>query len=164
MTEIVAAIKHTPVWVFPLIVFVLWLGARNLGTRQRALPALYVLPAILLIFALDNLLSNRAGLALAVPAFIVSLAIGIGVGWNLVPRGVTAIRAAGKVEVPGSVAPLLVVIAAVILRYAMGYTYGRWPALRADPALTLEFSATGALLAGIVWGRILHLGTIYRRA
>ena len=51
----------------------------------------------------------------------------------------------------------------MILRYAIGYLYGRWPELRGDTALALEFSATGALLAGIVWGRILHFGQIYRK-
>ena len=164
MNEIAQAITHTPIWVFPLILLVLWLGVRNLRTRERALPSLYILPAILLIAALDNLLSNHAGLALVIPAFIFSLMIGIAIGWNLAPRDARPLPTSGRIRVPGSVVPLLIVIAAVILRYAMGYTYGRWPELRADPALALEFGATGALLAGIVWGRILHLGAIYRRS
>ena len=98
-----------------------------------------------------------------IPAFVVSLAIGVGIGWNLIPRGAAAIAGRGRIRVPGSVVPLLIVIAAIVLRYAIGYLYGRWPELRADPALALEFSATGALLAGIVWGRILRLGWIYRK-
>jgi hypothetical protein len=163
VTDIVDALKHTPLWVFPLILIVLWLGARNLATRERPLMPLFILPALLLIFALINLASSRADLTLVIPAFVASLAIGAAIGWNLVPKNVVVLRGQGRVRVPGSVAPLLVVIAAVILRYGIGYLYGRWPALRADPALALEFSATGALLAGIVWGRILRLGQIYRR-
>ena len=55
-------------------------------------------------------------------------------------------------------------VAVVVLRYAIGYTYHNWPELRADPALALQFNAIGALLVGIVWGRIVRIGSIYRRA
>jgi hypothetical protein len=164
MNAITQAIEHTPIWVWPLILVVLWLGARNLRAHERPLASLYVLPVVLLVFAIVNLASSHADLTLAIPASVAGLAIGGAIGWNLVPRTASAIRGAGRIHVPGSAAPLLVVIAAVILRYVIGYTYGRWPELRADPALAIEFGATGALLAGIVWGRILHLGWIYRRA
>lgn len=164
MTEISAAIAHTPVWVWPLFVLVLFLGARNLWTRERPLSQMFILPAVMLIVALYNLTASSADLTLVIPAFVVSFGIGIGIGWNLVPKNVLALRDRGSVRIPGSVAPLLVVIALLILRYAIGYTYARWPQVRADPALALEFSATGALLAGILWGRILRLAQIYRRA
>jgi hypothetical protein len=164
MNEVSAAIAHTPTWVWPVFVVVLFLGARNLWTRERPMAQMFILPAVLLILAAVNLTASRANLTLVIPAFVVSFAIGIGVGWNLVPRNVMALRDRGAIRVPGSVAPLLVVIAVLILRYVIGYIYGRWPELRGDPALALEFSATGALLAGIVWGRILRLAQIYRRA
>jgi hypothetical protein len=158
MNAITQAVEHTPIWVWPLILIVLWLGARNLRGRERPLASLSILPLVLLVLAIVNLASSRADLTLAIPAFLVGLAIGGAIGWNLAPRNATALRGTGRVQVPGSVAPLLIVIAAIILRYAIGYTYGRWPELRADPALAVEFGATGALLAGIVWGRILRLG------
>jgi len=163
MTAIVEAIAHTPPWVWPLFLLMLWLGARNLATRERPLAPMFVLPAIVLILGLVTLATSSADLTLVIPAFVVSLAIGAAIGWNLVPGNVVPVRERGRVVVPGSVAPLLVVIAVLILRYAMGYIYGRWPELRRDPALTLEFGATGALLAGIVWGRMLRFVQIYRR-
>lgn len=164
MTAITQAIAHTPIFVWPLIAVVLFLGARNLWPRERPLSQMFILPAVLLVFAIYNLAASRADLTLPIAAFAVSFAIGIGVGWNLVPKNVVTVPERGAVRVPGSAAPLLVVIAIVILRYAIGYTYGRWPELRSDAALALEFSATGALLAGIVWGRILHFARIYRSA
>jgi len=164
MTAITEAIAHTPVFVWPLIAVVLFLGARNLWPRERPLSRMFILPAVLLVFAVFNLTASRADLTLPIAASVASFAIGIGVGWNLVPNNVMAMRERGAVLVPGSITPLLVVIAIVILRYAVGYIYGRWPELRGDAALSLELSATGALLAGIVWGRVLHFAGIYRRA
>ena len=164
MTAIADAVAHTPIFVWPLIAVVLFLGARNLWTRERPLSQMFILPAVLVVFAIYNLAASRADPILPIGAFVVSFAIGIGVGWNLVPKKIVVLNERGALRVPGSVAPLLVVIAIVILRYAIGYTYGRWPEMRGDAALALEFSATGALLAGIVWGRILHFTQIYRSA
>jgi uncharacterized membrane protein len=164
MTEITTAIAHTPIWVWPLFVLILYLGARNLKERERTPISLIVLPLVMLGFALVNLVMNSADKTLAIPAFIFSFIIGNAIGWNLVPKSLAADRERGTVRVPGSVAPLLVVVAIVLLRYAIGYTYGRWPEMRTDPALALEFSATGALLAGIVWGRIVRIAAIYRRS
>lgn len=118
MKEVAAAVAHTPVWVWPVFVVVLFLGARNLWPRERPIGQMFILPAVLLILAAVNLTAGRADLTLVIPAFVASFAIGIGVGWNLVPRDVVALRDRGTVRVPGSVAPLLVVIAVLILRYA----------------------------------------------
>jgi len=163
MTGIGEAIAHTPLWVWPLFAAMLWLGARNLATRERPLAPMFLLPAIGLIIAVVTVAASGADLTLVIPAFLVSLALGAAIGWNLVPGDVVPRRDEGRVVVPGSVAPLFIVIAFLVLRYAMGYVYGRWPELRSDRALTLEFGATGALLAGILWGRTLRFLKIYRR-
>jgi hypothetical protein len=164
MTGVAEAIGHTPLWIWPLFAVMLWLGARNASTRERPLAPMFILPAIVLAMGLFSIATSSADLTLVIPAFVVSLAIGVAIGWNLVPGDVVSLPEQGRVVVPGSLAPLLIVIAVLALRYASGYTYGRWPELRSDPALTLEFGATGALLAGIVWGRALRLVQIYRRS
>jgi hypothetical protein len=58
----------------------------------------------------------------------------------------------------------LVAVAVVVLRYAIGYTFHNWPDLRTDPALALQFSVIGAVLVGVVWGRIVRIVSLYRRA
>lgn len=163
MNEVGEAIAHTPLWVWPVLGLVVLLGARNLWTRERRIAVMFILPAIMLIVALTNLATSSADQTLVIPAFIFSFLVGIAIGWSLAPRAVVVNRTSRTVRVPGSVIPLLIVILIVILRYAMGYVYGRWPELRPDPALALEFGATGALLAGIVWGRVLWLGRLYLR-
>ena len=136
--------------------------AQPLGT---GIPArqLFVHPVIVLVLEIANLAGGAAP-AVAIPAFVMSFAVGGAIGWNLAPRRVAAGRASGTVHVRGSVAPLLVAVAVVVLRYSIGYTYNTWPELRTDPALALEFGATGALLVGVVWGRIVCIASLYRRA
>jgi hypothetical protein len=162
MTEILQAVANTPLWFYAAAGVVLWLGARNLSARESGLGTLFVHPVIVLVLEIANL-ARGAAPAVAIPAFVISFALGGAIGWNLAPSRVAAGRVSGTLHVPGSVAPLLVAVAVVVLRYAIGYTYYSWPELRADPALALQFSAIGALLVGIVWGRIVCIASVYRR-
>jgi hypothetical protein len=161
MTEIFQAAANTPLWFCAAAAVVLWLGGRNLSARESRLGTLLVHPIIVFGLEIVNLVRGAASAA-AIPAFAVSLAIGGVIGWNLAPTRIAAGRANGTVHVPASVAPLLVAVA--VVRYAIGYTYHNWPESRADPALALQFNAIGALLVGTVWGRIVRIGAIYRRA
>jgi uncharacterized protein DUF6622 len=163
MTEISRAAANTPLWFYAAAAVVLWLGARNLSARESRLGTLFVHPVIVLVLEIANLAGGAAP-AVAIPAFVMSFAIGGAIGWNLTPRRIAAGRASGAVHVPGSVVPLLVAVAVVVLRYSIGYTYNTWPELRADSALALQFSAIGALLVGVVWGRIVCIASVYRRA
>ncbi len=163
MREIVAAAVSTPLWFYVAAAVVLWLGARNLSARESSLAVLFIHPVLVFALEIANFLRGPASAA-AIPAFVASFAVGGAIGWTLTPNGVAAGRACGSIHVPGSVAPLVVAVAVVVLRYAIGYTFYNWPELRADPAIALEFSAFGALLVGIVWGRIVGIVAVHRRA
>jgi hypothetical protein len=163
MTEIFQAAANTPLWFYAAAAAVLWLGTRNLVARESRLGTLFVHPVIVLVLEIANV-ARGAAPAVAIPAFALSLVVGGAIGWHLAPNRVAAGRMSATVHVPGSVAPLLVAVAVVVLRYAIGYTYSSWPELRADPALALQFSAIGALLVGVVWGRIVCIVSVYRRA
>ena len=162
MTRFLQAVVNTPLWVYPMAAAILWLGARNLTTRAFRLGVLFVHPVIVLGLEITNLVAGAATMTVAIPAFVVSFAIGGAIGWTLAPTDIVAGRARGAVRVPGSVAPLLVAVAVVIQRYVMGYTYSYWPTSQAEPALAVQFSAIGALLVGIVWGRIVRVVASYR--
>src|ERR1700679_3611142 len=136
MSEILDAAVNTPLWFYAAAAVVLWLGARNLSARETPLGTLFVYPVFVLVLEIANL-ARGAAPAAAIPAFVISFAVGGAVGWTLAPSRVAAGRASDTVYVQGSVAPLLVAVAVVVLRYIIGYTYTSWPELRFDPALAL---------------------------
>jgi hypothetical protein len=163
MTLILQAVANTPLWVYPAAAAILWLGARNLTARESRLGILFVHPVIVLGLEIMNLVGSAAAMTVVIPAFVASLMAGGAIGWNLAPTDIVADRARGTVRVPGSVAPLLVAIAVVIQRYVMGYAYSRWPEFQAEPVVAIQFSTIGAVLVGIVWGRIIGIVAVYRR-
>ena len=168
MTAIAEALAHTPLWVWPLFAIVLFFGARNLWPRERPLAPLFILPAILLAFTLYNLTASSADLTLVILAFARQLR-----DRHRRSAGIWCRGRRRRFKGPGSRArarqrraAALVVIAVIVLRYVVGYTYGRWPELRANSALAVESSTPRrALLAGVKLsrGRILRLAQISRR-
>jgi hypothetical protein len=163
--EILAQIlAHTPVWVFPLIATVIWLGSRSLSERTLTLRSLILLPLVILMLSIGGSIATSANPLLAVVGWVVAAALGGAVGCSASrqPRSIDV--AAGDIIVPGSVVPLLVIIAIVAWRYVFGYLYGRYPALRADGDYALALIVGNALLGGVMLGRACRYGATYWRA
>jgi hypothetical protein len=157
-------LARTPLWVFPLIAAVIWLGSRSLRERAVPLRLLFVLPAVLVVMSIGNSFETAAPALPALMGWAVSLLVGGAIGWSTsrAPRSIDL--AAGRIAVPGSVVPLLVCIAIVVWRYVFGYLYGRYPELRADGDYALALIAGSALLGGIMAGRMCRYGVCYWRA
>jgi preprotein translocase subunit Sec61beta len=164
MSAIANIVGHTPVWVFPLIVAVLWLGSINLRERNVSVRSLFILPVVMLVMSIGNSIGTSAGPWTALVDWLCSAAIGAVIGWYLTqtPRAIKLNPR--QIVLPGSAIPLIVCIALIVWRYAFGYLYGRYPELRADRNYALVLIAGGALLGGVMLGRYGRLGLWYWHA
>lgn len=86
MNAIVNIIGHTPVWVFPLIVAVLWLGSINLRERTVPLRSLFIFPLVMLVLSIGNSTGTTASPLVALVDWLFSAAIGAVIGWHLTQR------------------------------------------------------------------------------
>jgi hypothetical protein len=163
MNVILTIIARTPIWVWPLIAGVLWLGSLNLRQRTVPLRLALVFPVVMLALSVGNATGTAAPPPLALASWFIAVALGALIGWGLTPRPAAEPRS-GLVVLPGSVIPLVVCTGLIVLRYCFGYLYGRYPELRADVNLSLMLIAGGALLGGILLGRFGRLCLGYRRA
>jgi hypothetical protein len=162
MSAIANIVGHTPVWVFPLIVAVLWLGSINLRERNVSLRSLFILPVVMLVMSIGNSIGTSAGPWTALADWLCSAAIGAIIGWYLTQAPIKLNP--GRIVLPRSTIPLIVCIALIVWRYAFGYLYGRYPELRADGNYALVLIAGGALLGGVMLGRYGRLGLWYWHA
>jgi hypothetical protein len=153
MNVIFAIISRTPIWVWPLIAGVLWLGSLNLRQRTVPLRLALIFPVGMLVLSVGNAFGTAAGPRLALASWFGAAVIGALFGWGLTRRPPALAPRSGKVILPGSVVPLLVCVGLIVLRYTFGYLYGRYPELRADGHLALVLISGGALLGGILFGR-----------
>jgi len=164
MATVIIIIQRTPVWVFPLIAGVLWLASLNLRQRTRHIGSLFVFPLVMLMLSVGNSIGTSAPPALALADWIGCAGVGAAIGWSLARKPLAIDPAARRITLAGSMIPLAVSLAIVVLRYAFGYLYGRYPELRADPGYALALIAGGALLGGVTFGRYGRLAFWYRGA
>ena len=132
MPSLFQIVTNTPLWVWPLMAFVLWLGVQ--GLRPRVIPwwRLAILPMVGLATSLGGIAQSAnpvwaaTGWALALLAF---LPLGWAFGQN---RPVRLRPEDGRLEIAGGWFALAFGVSIFAVRYAMGVLFGVLPALRGE--------------------------------
>jgi hypothetical protein len=157
-------VTNTPLWVWPLMLFVLWLGWR--GLQPRTLP-----PARLAILPLVSVGTSLAGIAqsmqpgLAFAGWAVALLAALPLGYAIGGRRAVRLRPEdGRLEVAGGWFALCFGISIFAVRYALGVLFGVLPALRAEPLWICLSGGVGGFVAGIGVGWLASLLLRARRA
>ncbi len=144
-------VTNTPLWVWPLMMLVVWLGM--LGLRSRTLPLwrLAILPVVGLVLSFVGI-GQAVNPALALVAWLVALAVALPLG-DLLGRRRTVHRLDdGRLEIAGGWFMLVFGISIFAVRYALGVVFGMAPALRGDPAWIALAGGVGGFVAGIGLG------------
>jgi hypothetical protein len=155
---ILEILSRTPIWVFPLLALLLWLGVRDL--RDRAVPSWQpvILAIVFPIISISTVLTTAVpavnGLALLVAAGGAAAVA----GWLTAPAArVEADANPKRVRLPGSFIPLAVIVGVFAVRYYFGYLFGRYPELRAEAFWNYLSIGLSAPFSGYIFGRNLRL-------
>ena len=138
-------LKHTPLWVYGLFVFLVYLGVLQSRTRSFTPVRLGILPAAMLAFSLYGVLSVFGASVPALVAWVVGLAACV---WGIValgfPRNATWSEETRTFTVPGSWLPLVIIMAIFFTRYTVNVSLALEPSLK---------QATGFIPAiGLLYG------------
>ena len=143
-----------PLWVFPLLFGLVWLGSR--ATRDR-----WVQPW--LVYALPLLgvlsLSRAQGLAaaeIALAALLAAYAAGAALGYLVQPRWILARRPA-QVHLRGEWVTMVTILGLFTLNFATGMAQGIAPALAQGGGFAAIFGVLAGLLSGSLLGRALRV-------
>lgn len=150
-------VVHTPLWVWPLMLLVIWLGASGLRPRTLPLWRLAILPVVGLVISLAGI-GQSPRPALALIAWLIALAIGLPLGlWLGRRRGVRRLTD-GRLELAGGWFMLAFGLSIFAVRYALGIVFGMAPSLRADPVWIGLAGGIGGFVAGIGLGWLAGVG------
>lgn len=139
---ILQVLQGTPSWVWAVLALVTWRGIDRMRTRDRALARLTILPTLFLLWGLGALWQHAAD-ATAVMTWLAMASVGAMSGWR---AGARLEFHHGKVRQPGSMLPLLFLLAVFALKYGMGV----WAAV--DPAHALIAQRIGLAVSGACGG------------
>ena len=165
MSAIGQAIEHTPIWVFPMFLLVVWLGILALKTRVVPFPALAALPLVALILGGQRLVAVATAQPMALAAWAGGMLVGAAAG-HASNAGTVVRPLAGtlKLEISGTRWTLALILGIFVFRYVFGYLYGRWPELAVDALLVMVEAGGGALFGGLFLGRLVATWRAYRAA
>ena len=144
-------VRNTPLWVWPLMALVVWLGVLGLRTRTLPLWRLAVLPAVGLVLSFVGL-GQAVQPALALVAWLAALAAALPLGDLLGRRRPVRRLEDGRLEIAGGWFMLVFGIGIFAARYALGVVFGMAPSLRAEPAWIAVAGGVGGFVAGLGLG------------
>lgn len=124
-------VSHTPIWVWPVLLYVLTMTLRATRVRTASLGRLLAIPALFIFWGLSGLLSRQSiGLGLGLD-WLAAAACGAGLAFFVgKPVLLDADRDTRRVTLAGSWAPFIRVTAIFTAKYALGVTMAVRPDLR----------------------------------
>jgi hypothetical protein len=151
---LIEIVRHTPGWVWVLLVVLLALGWSQSKDRAVAVPRLVILPLVMFALGLSTLWPAMHKLPAVGLVWITTLALAAAASarW-LVPQQARWDSAAHRLQMPGSWLPMLLILATFAVKYCFGVLQGLMPALAAGSGFLVVMCAVSGLVSGLWLGR-----------
>lgn len=154
MDMLLRLITGAPVYVWPLLIGLIWLGLKSRKDRETSILPLYALP-FLALAGLPNLLA-MPNQSLTWGVWAITYAAGALGGYALQSRYVIA-RVGSRAQLRGEWVTMIMVMAIFWSSYALGVTAAVAPGALADGAPAVLFPAIEGVLSGMFLGRLLRI-------
>lgn len=142
-------LTHTPYWVWGILVLLVGLGLRMMKPRQVSARQLAMLPLVMTVYSLVSLYASFGAQPILLPAWGSGVAMALGLGyWLINPRGVQYDSTTQMFTLPGSVLPMLLMLAIFAVKFVTGFAAAQVPMLLADPQFVGMMSLVSGLLSG----------------
>lgn len=151
---LIEILRHTPPWVFVVFAALLAVGLAQLRDRRAPVARLFALPLALLGLGASNTLAAVQAMPWVAPVWLLGLLAALALALHLPPRaGVRWLPEAQRVHLPGSVAPLALMLGVFSLRYGVAVAQVLQPPLRTAAWLVLPLALLFGALSGFTFGR-----------
>jgi hypothetical protein len=154
-------LRATPNFVWGLLAALIWLGLSQARDREAGLARVSLMPVVMTGFGIWGMVSAFGsspmfGYAMLMWMFMLSVSFAL-IGTMRPPRGAEYHPATRTFFLPGSWAPLLLILAIFVTRYVVNVDIAMQPALARDGQYTLIVAALYGLTSGIFVGRTARL-------
>jgi hypothetical protein len=143
----IETLRYTPIWVWAVLVMLTAIGASMMQTRIVSVKRLTRLPVLMTIYSFTSALLSFG----ARPAYSLAWLAGLVSVYLMLrklakPSSARYLADRQSFEVPGSVVPLLLMLAIFSLKYTLGVLSVRMPMLVAEP----QFAALANAMLGML--------------
>jgi len=126
---IFAILSHTPVWVWTLLAGLVALGLYQARDREMTLLRITILPLVLITLSFSGVVNAFGIYPTALGGWLAGVGIALTIGRHVVvSRGARWSAETGRVHVPGSWLPLVLILGLFCIKYYAGVTLAMTPA------------------------------------
>jgi hypothetical protein len=151
---------NTPLWVWPLLAFLIWQGVQALRLRTQPVGRMLIVPVVFLLMGLSRLATARDNGLEPMLAWSVALLLFAWLGVSRRPQLLAVDRQSKTVTRPGSVLPLVRNVTVFALQYGVAVA----TAMKLEPhtAVAIIGHAVSGASAGYFSGWVIALLRRYR--
>lgn len=161
---IAAIISHTPLWVWPLLAFLLYRGWQASRDRETPILKALTLPVVMLWLSLSGLLgafhAHPWNALLGAAALLLSGLLSFRSG---TARAIRLDSTGRRLIQRGSWQPLLLTVGIFVVKYAASVMLALQPQLASQAWFALPQAALYGAFSGVFAGRLLRILHLYRR-
>ena len=151
---------HTPIWVFPLFAYLVWLGIQGMRPRTTTIWRSLIVPAIFIIWGLSSLVSQSHDTVLPLASWLAAALVLASIGF-LLAKPFELDHTTGEIKRPGSVVPLIRNMTIFALQYSVRVIMAIDPDARTTA--TVVGRAVGGAMTGYFLGRTVALLRQYHK-
>jgi len=160
---LIEIVRHTPFWVWLLLAFLLRRGYTMTRSQQVPQARLALMPGLFALLSLSGVISTFG----AQPGALLCWSGGLVLSAyetqrHGAPPGAAYRADRRSYDLPGSWAPLLLIVLIFTVKYSAGVQLALHPQLRQLEWLVLAVSAVYGALSGVFVGRALRLWHLHR--
>lgn len=164
MNDVLNILKHTPIWVWGLFVFLVYRGVVAFKKRSVTLSRLLVLPIVFFMWALLSIWGELQAKPPAIAGFVIGILGGGVIGWKLWRNSGVYQHSTGLFERNGSVCTLIFILVAFVSKFALSVQLAYQPGLAFDTGFCAFFGGVSGLVDGVFWGNTVILLLQMRRS
>ena len=154
-------VSHTPVWVWGLLAYLVWMGWKARRPARVRLGRLALVPGLLAVMGVHELVRLFQPSVLHFAFWGMGLAIGIPAGMALIRRLRISVDADGMLCRPADHTALPLILATFALRYAFAAASVIWTGITANPWFAAADLVSGGFFVGIFAGKFLQYARAY---
>ena len=156
-------INNTPVWVWVLLVYLVMKGFQARKPGDTTLLKMAIIPVLFTVWGLVDLVSLYGVSATSSLLWLVGIAGGAAIGWNIVSRyNLIPDHVAGTIHRPADMTLLPLLLVTFSIKYGFGVIAAVSPDLLAEPAFMISDLLLSGLFTGIFIGKFARYVWVWR--
>jgi hypothetical protein len=158
ITMLQQIIDHTPLWVWAILAFLISRGMQASRDREVPLRSVFIIPVVMLVLALQGM-ANAFGISVfTVLPWAVGAIAGSAFAWSRSGGGkVRVLEGGATVFLRGSWAPLILMLAIFVTKYAVAVMLAVQPALHGSLAFSAVVCAAYGVFNGLFNANVLRV-------